>query len=137
MTSVSDVLEVHKQLTELAAGLVASKGHDYSGGGNEDTFANIRLAHHLGLVDTPQSSVLVRMGDKFSRLVSLRNPAHAAQVKDESVKDTVVDLINYAIYYYILYKEGAQKLADIEAFGTHSLDIQIQADTGITGELQS
>ena len=137
MTSVSDVLEAHKQLTELAACLVASKGHDYSGGGNEDTFANIRLAHHLGLVDTPQSSVLVRMGDKFSRLVPLRNPAHAAQVKDESAKDTVVDLINYAIYYYILYKEGAQKLADIEAFGQGTFEVKHIESTGVSRDLQS
>ena len=119
MTKVSEVQDVHKQLTGMALALVEEKGHDYSSyaaakkeeeRADADTFANIRLAHHLGLVDSPQASVLVRMADKFSRLISLRNPAEAPMVKSEKVKDTVVDMINYAIYFYILYEEARQQL---------------------------
>lgn len=37
----------------------------------------------------------IRIGDKFNRFESLI--ANPAQVKDESIRDTLIDLANYAI----------------------------------------
>lgn len=43
-------------------------------------------------------------------MISLSDPRETAAVKDESVKDTVIDMINYAIYYYALWCEAQAKL---------------------------
>lgn len=40
--------------------------------------------------------VRIRLGDKFNRLKTLTRGAEQ-QVKDESIKDTLMDLANYAI----------------------------------------
>jgi len=46
------------------------------------------------------------MGDKMMRLISLtRDPSVTASVKDESIRDTIRDLINYSSYLYIVYLE--------------------------------
>lgn len=38
---------------------------------------------------------MTRMTDKFTRLASLLQPGREAQVKDESIDDTLDDFINY------------------------------------------
>lgn len=44
------------------------------------------------------TSFLVRMEDKISRLRSLsQKPAEEQRIKDESIRDTLLDLANYAI----------------------------------------
>ena len=143
MTKVSEVQDVHKQLTGMALALVEEKGHDYSSyaakeqeRADADTFANIRLAHHLGLVDSPQASVLVRMADKFSRLISLRNPAEAPMVKSEKVKDTVVDMINYAIYFYILYEESRQQLMVSDYYKNVTVTVKKETAEGYGRDLE-
>lgn len=111
MPTLERVKELHKQLTGDAFALIEKKGHDYNKDAQNtgDTLFNLRVAHLLGLVDTPQASVLVRICDKIMRLTSLRNPATQAQVKDENVRDTVRDLINYAVYFYAFYDEQLKK----------------------------
>ena len=53
----------------------------------------------LANVQTPftdaQTGILVRMGDKFSRLANLYTKEEVS-VKDESFDDTLIDLMNYA-----------------------------------------
>lgn len=39
----------------------------------------------------------IRLDDKLSRLKSLTKPGSVQQVKDESIRDTLIDLANYAI----------------------------------------
>ena len=64
------------------------------------------VAKQLGIVDSTTQSILVRISDKMMRLISLTsNPQENPEVKDESVKDTVVDMINYIVYLYIKYEE--------------------------------
>ena len=60
------------------------KNHDYGNSFEKslDTF---------GLV-----AGIIRMGDKFERLVSLNNPSKDAQIASESLVDTLEDLSNYA-----------------------------------------
>ena len=90
-----------------------SKGNDYSGKG-KDTFANIRLAYELGLVKTPAASAFVRALDKVMRIKNLTDPEISQQVKDESLEDTLGDLINYFTYIILLDKERRElsKLQD-------------------------
>jgi hypothetical protein len=42
-------------------------------------------------------SAVVRMDDKMRRLKQLTKKSAVAQVKEESIKDTLLDLANYAI----------------------------------------
>ena len=39
----------------------------------------------------------IRLDDKLSRLKSLTKPGSVQQVNDESIRDTLIDLANYAI----------------------------------------
>lgn len=55
-----------------------------------DSFA--RSLDKYGIV-----AALVRISDKVNRLESLIAPGRKAQVKDESVQDTLLDLASYAI----------------------------------------
>ncbi len=86
-----------------------AKGNDYSGA-DKDTFANIRLAAHIGLVQNPAHSCLVRMMDKVMRLRMLTDETISQQVRDESLEDTLSDLINYATYVVMLDKERRDNL---------------------------
>jgi len=61
--------------------LFLAKNHDYG-----DAFVS------YGVV-----GIMVRLGDKFSRLESLWSPKHDPAVVSESESDTLVDIYNYCI----------------------------------------
>jgi len=65
--------------------LLQAKGHDYSG--QQDALGNLR---RFGLY-----GIIVRLSDKFSRLEQFAKSG-ALQVKDESIRDTLRDIRNYA-----------------------------------------
>lgn len=69
--------------TDKMSNIYASKNHDY-GNSFEQSL------DEFGLIAS-----IVRMSDKINRIKSLIN--NEAQVKDESIKDTLFDLANYAI----------------------------------------
>lgn len=109
MATLEHVLAQHEALCADARALVSKKGADYNRQEqqNGDTLANMRVAANLGLVGNPCMSVLVRLLDKFMRLKSLcADPTADPAVKAESVRDTIVDIINYAIYIYVFYCEA-------------------------------
>lgn len=70
-------------ITTNMAKTYAAKNHDY-GNSFEQSLDK------FGLVAS-----IVRMGDKMNRIESLSKKE--AEVKDESIKDTLLDLANYAI----------------------------------------
>lgn len=70
-------------ITTNMAKTYAAKNHDY--GNSFD-----KSLDKFGIVAS-----IVRMGDKMNRIESLTNKE--AKVNDESVKDTLLDLANYAI----------------------------------------
>lgn len=74
---------VHSDICKYLNGLYAAKNADY-GNSFGDTYAD------LGIV-----SAVTRITDKTNRLKSLCKPG--AQVTDESIRDTLLDLANYAI----------------------------------------
>lgn len=74
---------------EEAMQLFVKKNHDYG-----DAFAN------YGTI-----GVLVRMSDKISRAVSLTN-TNVSLVDSESIRDTLIDLHNYAAMGVMLLDEN-------------------------------
>lgn len=70
-------------ITTNMAKTYAAKNHDYGNSFEQS-------CNKFGII-----AAIVRMGDKMNRLESLA--VKRAEVKDESIKDTLLDLANYAI----------------------------------------
>ena len=77
-----------------------AKRHDYAS--VEDVFANFRTCEMAGI--PAWKGCCVRIGDKFSRIMGFAKK-EKLKVKDESIKDTLVDMANYALIALILYEE--------------------------------
>lgn len=111
MPSLEAVIAHHKGICDDARSLIVKKGADYNRAAQKtgNTLFNLQVAEIVGITDSTTQSILVRLSDKFMRLVSLTKEPHTeAEVKDESVRDTVVDLINYAAYLYIMWQEARE-----------------------------
>lgn len=89
-----ELFKLHEDMCCDALELMKKKNADYAGGGS-DPFANFRRAEALGVCSTEQA-FLVRMTDKMSRLSSFAQKGKLA-VEDETVHDTLQDLINYSV----------------------------------------
>lgn len=80
MSKVDRHLEICKEINAL----YTKKNHDYG-----DSF-------HQTFVEEGMAMSRIRLGDKLSRFKTLsRN--NQQEVKDESLRDTLIDLANYAI----------------------------------------
>ena len=90
-----ELISLHEKLCTQAREIMKKKNHDYSGEAGTDPFANFRRCEAMGIC-TPLQGALVRLTDKFSRLSTYASGA-TLQVSDESVDDTILDLINYAV----------------------------------------
>lgn len=62
-------------------------------------------AFHETFMEEGMAAPRIRIGDKFRRLKQLTKPNAQQHVKDESIRDTLIDLANYAIMT-ILELEG-------------------------------
>ena len=113
MTSIEPVLEEHKKICKAAYSVVRQKGMDYARQSHKDgdTLANITNSQSWGITDTVCQGLLVRLADKFSRLISLtKDPTASPEVQDEKVEDTIEDMINYLVYLKIKYQEERGKV---------------------------
>jgi len=95
---------------EEAISLMAKKNQDYAN--SEDPLKNFRLVEHLGVVNTDKA-IFVRLSDKFSRLAKFVKTGSFA-VEDEKVRDTLLDLCNYAVFLAYYYSEINEEQATIE-----------------------
>ncbi len=94
-----DLLAMHGKLCQEARALMEAKNHDYSGGkDSSDPFLNFTRVERLGITDT-KTGFMVRMTDKLSRLITFVHNG-SFKTKDEALKDTILDLINYCILLY-------------------------------------
>lgn len=93
------LLDLHSSLSQEARSLMESKNHDYSGGRDDsDPFLNFTRVERMGITDT-KTGFMVRITDKLSRLVTYVHNG-SFKTKDEALKDTILDLMNYAILLY-------------------------------------
>lgn len=74
----------HYEICKKLNSVYKAKNHDY-GDSFGDTYKK------LGII-----SAVTRLSDKMNRLMSLA-VSHDAQVKDEKIEDTLLDMANYAI----------------------------------------
>lgn len=70
--------------------VIENKNADYAQ--SNDPFLNFRTSNDLNI--SLETGIIVRMMDKISRLLNLLHKE--ADVEDESVNDTIVDLANYS-----------------------------------------
>ena len=75
-----------------------AKRHDYAN--PDDVFANFRTCEAAGI--PAWKGCCVRIGDKFSRIMGFAKK-EKSKVKDEIIKDTLIDFANYSIIAIILY----------------------------------
>jgi hypothetical protein len=105
----SRLLAIHKELTDEARSLSERKNHDYSGGKDDShPFLNFTRCEAMGICKT-EAGIMVRLTDKMSRLSTFITTGEF-RVKDEAVKDTVLDVINYVVilYAYIQSKKNGE-----------------------------
>tara|TARA_X000000950_G_C13347258_1_gene430941 strand:+ start:203 stop:514 length:312 start_codon:yes stop_codon:yes gene_type:complete len=95
-----DQSERFKELLEEMKKTHDAKRHDYAS--VEDIFANFRTCEMGGI--PAWKGCCVRLGDKFSRTMGFAKK-ELLEVKDESIKDTLIDMANYALIALILYEE--------------------------------
>ena len=79
------------------------KNADYAG--NEDPWKNFKFAEMVRV--KPDRAILVRMSDKLARISNCLDKE--VQVKDETVKDTLDDLINYSAILKAYLEERDEK----------------------------
>lgn len=83
MDSMSKV-ERHKEICDGLNALYAKKNHDYG-----DSF-------HQSFIEEGMAMPRIRLGDKFNRFKTLSRKDER-RVSDETLRDTLLDLANYAI----------------------------------------
>jgi hypothetical protein len=98
-----ELLKSHNELTKRAYELMKRKNADYAGKAGTEPFANFTRCEAMGICTT-EAGMLVRMTDKLSRLSSFVE-AGTFQVKDESLEDTCVDIINYAVLFHTFVQD--------------------------------
>ena len=98
------------EILETIKNLHDAKKHDY---GNSDVFANFRLSELAGI--SPWKGSVVRMGDKYARISNFIKKGDF-KFKEESIKDTLMDMAIYSLITIVLYEE--------EMFNTHVKQFQ-------------
>lgn len=85
-----NIVDVIGKIYNDALDIVKKKNHDYAS--TEDPFKNFRNSEMVGV--RVERGILVRILDKISRISNLID--RDAKVKDESIEDTLIDVINYS-----------------------------------------
>ena len=81
---MSSKIEKHLKICNELNALYAKKNHDYG-----DSF-------HLSFKEEGMAMARIRLGDKLNRFKTLSRNSKQ-EVNDESIRDTLIDLANYAI----------------------------------------
>lgn len=105
MPSLSEVLKFRQIRFQKSYDLIEKKGADYNRDQqqNGDTLFNLQVAELLGIVLSTEEGILVRLSDKFMRLISLTKPGREAVIASESVLDTIDDIHNYIDYLGLIW----------------------------------
>lgn len=109
MTTTS-LLNLHDDLCRSAKNLMVLKNNDYTSNSG-DPFANFRGSTYLGI--NPVLGIMLRMQDKLMRVRTFTEKGEL-KVKDESVKDAFIDLINYTVLMYGFIEDSKSQAATAE-----------------------
>jgi hypothetical protein len=101
-----ELITLHQTLCSESRALMQKKNVDY-GGATADPFFNFRRAEMLGICSA-QDGILTRMCDKLARLISYSKNGTLA-VSNEGVRDTCIDLMNYAVIFAGYCEQKAEK----------------------------
>ena len=85
--------------------LIKIKNADYAGSAN--SFKNFDIAGDICNISS-EKGILIRMSDKIIRIGNLLDKK--AQVKDETIEDTLLDLANYSYILMAKIKENNSNL---------------------------
>lgn len=109
--SKEEYLEFHRAFCARMIEVTTAKNADYTGG-DPDPFANFKMVEKMGVCST-ETGFLTRMSDKFIRISNLID--REAQVKDESIADTLHDLANYCALFaaYLQSKRSGSDRHDV------------------------
>lgn len=88
---LEEIRELHKR-----------KRHDYGG---DDPLANLKLCEMAGI--PAWHGVAIRMTEKLSRLLNFIKQGKLA-VKDEGIRDTLLDMAVYSLLVIVLLEESRQ-----------------------------
>jgi len=104
MTRDEFIIEIENFYKE-GVSLIKKKNADYCG--DDDPFKNFMLAEHIGFASA-ENSIGVRMSDKLSRVATLLK--QDAEVSEETIRDTLIDLANYAaiLCAYVTNEKGKE-----------------------------
>jgi len=91
------------ELLDEIAELHDKKNHDYAQDG--DPLSNLRRSENFGIPGW--KGILIRLSDKWSRLEELSKKE--ARVKEESIKDTLLDNAIYSLLAVVLLEEDEKK----------------------------
>lgn len=92
---LSDNIEQFMDITNNMAKTYAAKNHDYGNSFEQS-------CDKFGII-----AGIIRMGDKINRLESLSK--REAKVKDESIKDTLLDLASYSVMTLMWLNEANKR----------------------------
>ena len=95
-----------KETTENMYALHKKKNSDYAG--SKDPYKNFRQCESLDICSVEQG-ILVRMSDKMSRISTLIGENKEAEVTDEKLEDTLLDLANYSVILKCFLENGRKK----------------------------
>ena len=109
-------VQTHETICKELNALYARKNADYG-----DSFG--KSFKEYGLAAT-----CLRLDDKLNRLKALRTAA--AQVKDESIEDTLLDLANYAIMTVIEMRGEGDESSPLKGNGKDNLPLKGSHDGG-------
>lgn len=104
MMTPEESIIIQENLFKDALEIIRKKRSDYSG--DSDPFGNFRSSTLWGI--SPWRGAALRLMDKLARLKNLMS-GKQAQVTDESIRDTVIDGINYLAIMYMLWLEQNEK----------------------------
>lgn len=102
MASLNEKVRQHAAVCNELNALFARKNADYG-----DVF-------HTSFLDEGMAMARIRLGDKMARFKNLSRSNNAQMVSDESIRDTLIDLANYAIMTVMELDNAAQEGADHE-----------------------
>ena len=108
MPTLEEVKAFRKARYDESMALIDKKGADYNRDQQlaGDTLFNLKVCSLLGIVPSTEEGILVRLSDKFMRLISLTKPGREAAVSNESVLDTINDCHNYLDYLGLVWSQS-------------------------------